>query len=194
MGLIDFARLVIDALEASDVEYLLGGALAVAAWAEARSTQDVDIVVNVPVEKMGALSQELEKRDMLVPADIILDNFLETRGDLPVGAIHLYTGYKAELFLVRPGDEYRATAFARRQRVDLGPPLGEVYVHAPEDLILYKLRYFSLSQQPKHVRDITSILLSQGTALDLAYIEAWAERLGLTLVWKQVQQQALKRK
>ena len=193
MELSDFMRLVLDALEAAGVEYMIGGAVAVWAWGEARTTRGFDVVVNVPVEKMGPLSQELEKRDMLVPADIILDNFLETRGDLPVGAIHLYTGYKAELFLVRPGDEYRATAFARRQRVDLGPPLGEVYVHAPEDLILYKLHYFSLSQQPKHVRDITSILLSLGAALDLAYIEAWAERLGLTLVWKQVQQQASSR-
>ena len=67
IGLIDFARLVIDALEASRVDYMLAGALAVAAWAEARSTQDVDIVVNVPVEQMHCLSEELEKRDMLVP-------------------------------------------------------------------------------------------------------------------------------
>ncbi|MFQ5859564.1 MAG: hypothetical protein ACE5LU_28535, partial [Anaerolineae bacterium] len=114
IGLIDFTRLVIDALEASEVEYMVAGALAVAAWAEARSTQDVDMVVNVPVERMGRLSKELEKRDMLVPTDIILDLFLETRGDPAVNAIHLYTGYKADLFLLRPGDAYRETAFGRR--------------------------------------------------------------------------------
>ena len=37
IGLIDFARLVIDALEASGAEYMLGGALAVAAWARTGS-------------------------------------------------------------------------------------------------------------------------------------------------------------
>lgn len=193
IGLIDFARLVIDALEASGVDYMLAGALAVAAWAEARSTQDVDIVVNVPVEQMRRLSEELEKRDMLVPADIILDLFLETRADLPVNAIHLYTGYKAELFLLRPGDVYRQTAFARRRLVDLAPPLGEVYVHAPEDLILNKLHYFGISQQPKHVRDITSILLALGDELDLDYIETWAERLSLINLWREVQVQAQRR-
>ncbi|MBL7065902.1 MAG: hypothetical protein ISS49_17130, partial [Anaerolineae bacterium] len=46
------------------------------------------------------------------------------------------------IFLLRPGDVYRQTAFARRRLVDLAPPLGEVYVHAPEDLILNKLHYF----------------------------------------------------
>lgn len=190
MGLIDFARLVIDTLEASGVEYMLAGALAVAAYAEARSTQDVDIVVNVPVEQMRRLSEELEKRDMLVPVDIILDLFLETRADLPVNAIHMYTGYKAELFLLRPGDVYRETAFGRRRLVDLGPPLGKVYVHAPEDLILNKLRYFGISQQPKHMRDITSILLALGDELDFGYLETWAERLSLTTLWQQVQRQA----
>ncbi len=193
MGLIDFACLVINALEASGVDYMLVGALAVAAWAEARSTQDVDVVVNVPVEQMRRLSEELEKRDMLVPADIILDLFLETRADLPVNAIHLYTGYKAELFLLRPGDVYREIAFGRRRLVDLGPPLGEVYVHAPEDLILNKLHYFSISQQPKHVRDITSILLALGDELDLDYIETWAERLSLIHLWREVQVQAQRR-
>lgn len=188
MGLIDFARLVLDALEASDVEYMVAGALAVAAWAEARSTQDVDLVANVPVERMGRLSEELEKRNMLVPTDVILDIFLEPRGDLAVNAIHLDTGYKAELFLLRPGNEYRELAFGRRRLVDMGPPLGEVHVHAPEDLILNKLHYFSISQQPKHVRDITSILLAQGDELDMDYIEAWAERLGVTSLWQEVQQ------
>lgn len=188
MGLIDFARLVLDALEASDVEYMVAGALAVAAWAEARSTQDVDLVANVPVERMERLSEELEKRNMLVPTDVILDIFLEPRGDLAVNAVHLDTGYKAELFLLRPGNEYRELAFGRRRLVDMGPPLGEVHVHAPEDLILNKLHYFSISQQPKHVRDITSILLAQGDELDMDYIEAWAERLGVTSLWQEVQQ------
>jgi hypothetical protein len=189
LGLIDFARLVLDALEAVGVDYMLGGALAVAAWAEARSTQDVDLVVSIPLEQMQRLSEELEKREMLVPVDIILDTFLENRADLPINAIHLHAGYKAELFLLRSGDELRASAFSRRRLVDLGPPLGEVYVHAPEDLILYKLLYFRLSRQPKHIRDITSILLSLGDMLDCTYIDAWVQRLGLTAVWEEIQQQ-----
>ena len=193
MGLIDFARLVIDALETSGVDYMLAGALAVAAWAEARSTQDVDLVVHIPFENIPLLSAELEKRDMLVPFDIILDLLLKSEGDLPVNAIHLYTGYKAELFLHRSGDTYRETALARRRLVDLGPPLGQVYVHAPEDLILNKLRYFGLSQQPKHIRDIISILLAIGDQLDMAYIEDWAARLGLTTLWGEVFDQALER-
>jgi hypothetical protein len=187
----DFMRLVLDALEAADVEYLIGGAVAVWAWGEARTTRDFDLVVNIPFENIPLLSQELEKRDMLVPVEVILDLLTKRRGDLPINAIHLYTGYKAELFLLRPDDTYRATALARRRLVDLGPPLGQVYVHSPEDLILNKLRYFNLSHQPKHVRDITSILLEMGDELDLAYLEKWVAHFDLTTVWREVREQAL---
>jgi hypothetical protein len=82
----------------------------------------------------------------------------------------LYSGYKAELFLLRPGDVYRAQALERRLLVDLGSPIGEVWVHSPEDLILYKLRCFRISHQPKHVRDIASIMLTLGDELKLDYI------------------------
>jgi hypothetical protein len=179
-----FLRLVLAALDASGVDYMIGGAVAVWAWGEPRATLDLDLVVNIPLEAINRLSQELSRRDMLVPADIILGNILETRADLPINAIHVHSGYKADLYPLREGDELRASAFIRRQRVDLGKPLGEVFLHSPEDLIIYKLWYYSLSQQTKHVRDITSIVQTLGDALDDAYIEFWARKKGLTSIWE----------
>ena len=189
ISIVDFARIVIDALESAGADYMLGGALAIAAWAEARSTQDVDMVVSVPLENFKRLSEELEARDMLVPVEVILDSFLENRADIPVNAIHLHTGYKAELFLLRDGDALRESAFARRKLADLGPPLGKVYVHAPEDLILYKLHYYRVSHQTKHVRDITSIILTLMDDLDYGYLDHWVQRLGLITFWNEVQKQ-----
>ena len=179
----DFVRLVIQALEAADVSYMIGGAVAAWAWGEPRSTLDLDLVVNIPIESVNRLSKELEKRDMLVPADIILDNILETWADLPIRAIHIYSGYKADLFPLREGDDLRASAFERRQRIDFGEPLGEVYLHSPEDLIIYKLWYYSISQQTKHTRDITSIVISLGADLDFEYIDGWVKKKGLTSLW-----------
>jgi hypothetical protein len=177
MDFADFMRLVLDALNATGIEYLIGGAIAVWAWGEARTTRDFNLVVNLPLERIAELSQELKKRGMLVPVEVMVDLLAKREDDLPINAIHLHTGYKAELFLLRYGDTYRETALARRRLVDLGPPLDEVYVHAPEDLILNKLYYFSLCQQPKHVRDIASILLTVGDELDMDYLERWVVRL-----------------
>jgi len=181
-----FLKLVIEALNAAGVEYLIGGAIAEWAWGEPRATQDLDLVVKIPIKSINRLSKELKKRDMLIPAEIILDNILEDRADIPINAIHMYSGLKADLYPVREGDELRQSAFQRREQVDYGPPIGKVYVHSPEDLILYKVMYFGLSQQSKHSRDIAANLRSKKNELDLDYIEGWATRLGLSSLWKEM--------
>jgi hypothetical protein len=183
-----FVREVLDALHAADVTYLVGGAVALWAWGEPRTTADLDLVIDLPIESMGALSLELEKRDMLVPVDIMLDLWLEDRADLPINAIHMVSGYKAEMFLLKPGDALRESSLQRRRLVDLGPSLGEVYIHSPEDLILNKLRFYRISQQTKHVRDIASIVLYQADALDMAYIERWVQTLNLADEWQEILQ------
>jgi hypothetical protein len=181
-----FLKLVLEALEAAGVEYLIGGAIAEWAWGEPRATQDLDLVINLPIEAVSQFSKELEKRDMLVPAEIILDTIMEDRADIPINAIHIYSGLKADLYLVRDGDELRQSAFQRRQRVDYGPPIGQVYIHSPEDLILYKLMYFGISQQSKHSRDIAAILRAKKNQLDFEYMEKWVTRLGLSSLWKEM--------
>ncbi len=76
LDIAEFLKLVIDALEAAGVEYLIGGAIAEWAWGEPRATQDLDLVVNIPIKAVNKLSKELEKRDMLIPAEIILDSII----------------------------------------------------------------------------------------------------------------------
>jgi len=186
LDIVGFLKLVLEALKAAHIDYLIGGAIAGWAWGEPRATQDIDIVINLPIESVGKLSKELEKRDMLVPAEIILDTLLEDRADIPINAIHMHSGLKADLYPVRSGDELRLSAFQRRQRVDYGPPIGRVYVHSPEDLILYKLLYFSISQQPKHSSAIDAMLWTKKDQIDLGYIEEWTTRLGLSSLWKEM--------
>ena len=186
LDITDFLKLILECLEVAEVEYLIGGAIAEWAWGEPRATQDLDLVINLPIQAVGRFSKELEKRNMLVPADIILDAMIEDRADIPLNAIHMYSGLKADLYLMRDGDLLRQSAFQRRVLVDYGPPIGNVYVHSPEDLILYKLMYLGLSGQPKHARDIAAILRAKKDQLDFGYIEEWVAQLGLGSVWKEM--------
>jgi hypothetical protein len=189
IGFLEFARLVLDALEAADVEYLIGGAVGLWAWGEIRTTQDFDLVITLPYDRIVPLSKELGRRNMLVPPDVIVDLLLQPEGDLPINAIHMNTQYKAELFLLRPGDRFREITLARRRLVDLGQPLGEVYVHSPEDLILNKIHYYSLSRQTKHVRDIASMMVVSPDLIDTDYIADWVTALGLTDTWQEMQEE-----
>ena len=163
---------------------MLGGSLALAAWGEPRSTLDVDLVVDLPVEQMPRLAEALARRGINLPAELMLDLWLEQRGDVALVAYHPVAGFKAELFMQRPGNRLRASALARRRPVDLGAPLGVVNLHTPEDLMLYKLQYYDLSEQTKHVRDILGILLARGPALDWDYLNRWVGELQLTKVWQ----------
>ena len=181
-----FLRLVIDALNAARVEYLIGGANAEWAWGEPRATQDLDLVVKIPIKSINKLSKELEKRDMLVPAEIISDAVVEDRVDIPINALHMHSSFKADLYPVREGDELRQSALRRREQVNYDPPIGKVYIHSPEDLILYKLMYFGLRQQSKHSRNIAAILKSKKNELDMNYIEQWASRLEVCSLWKEM--------
>src|SRR5215208_415773 len=136
LDLAGFLNLVIEAMDAAGVEYLIGGAIAEWAWGEPRATQDLDLVVKIPIKSINKLSKELKKRDMLIPAEIILDNILEDRADIPINAIHMYSGLKADLYPVREGDELRQSAFKRREQVDYGPPIGKVYIYEVRSLVV----------------------------------------------------------
>lgn len=61
-----------------------------------------------------------------------------------------------------------------------------IHLHSPEDLIVYKLWYYSLSQQTKHLRDITSIVLTLEDKLDKGYIRRWAEEKGINTLWNEL--------
>lgn len=186
ISILAFARLVLDALDATQLEYMIGGSFALYAWGEVRTTRDFDLVVHLPGQKIRRLSQELEKRQMLVPPEILLDLLIQPEGDLPVNAIHLDSGYKAEMFLLRTDDTFRAVCLARRRLVDLAEPLGLVYVHAPDDLIINKVRYYGLSRQTKHIRDIASILAMSGDEIEWAHLLKWTRQLDLVPVWLEV--------
>ena len=49
-----------------------------------------------------------------------------------------------------------------------------------------KLVYYEEGGSEKHIRDITSLLRTQGDAIDRAYIEQWADRLGVDGAWRVV--------
>ena len=140
LDLVEFLKLVIDALTSAGVDYMIGGAIAAWAWGEPRATQDLDLVVNIPMDSVVALANELKKRDMPVPPEIILDALLENRTDLPVNVIHMYSGLKADLFPVRAEDELRQVVLPALLRTEHPPHLVDSFVPSGEQPLEVQLR------------------------------------------------------
>jgi len=83
--------------------------------------------------------------------------------------------------MVRKERAFSLAELGRRQRADI---LGvSTWVASPEDTILSKLEWSALAGgSARQMGDVRGVLAAQGTALDRAYLAAWAERLGVAAV------------
>ena len=169
--------LVVRVLDELGITYVVGGSLASSAHGEARTTQDVDIVVDlraalvVPlIERLqGAFYADVERARQAV----------ERRGSFNI--IHLPTMSKIDLFVAGDTAAERAQ-MERRQRLPLpGLPEVTLALASPEDVIVQKLRWFRLGNEvsERQWRDALGIVRVQGEALDRAYLRQAARGLGV---------------
>lgn len=77
---------------------------------------------------------------------------------------------------MRKNSPHGICEFGRRRRVPFIEGM-DVWVAAPEDVIIKKLAYYNEGHSEKHISDIKSILVH--TDVDLTYVESWVKRLGL---------------
>lgn len=101
---------------------------------------------------------------------------MATRGS--VNLIHVESSIKIDLFIAggTPLDE---SLLRRRHVAIVGDPPREMFVHAPEDILLQKLRWFRLGGETseRQWRDVLGIVQVQGARLDRSYLDEGASTL-----------------
>lgn len=80
-------------------------------------------------------------------------------------------------FIIKKSDPFSLEQFKRRQRKKLG--LEKIEVISPEDLVLAKLVWARQTASALQEKDIRNVLQVLGASLDFAYLEKWAETLGI---------------
>ena len=169
---------VIETLDRLGIDYYIGGAVASLAHGIYRTTADVDIIAEVPLEKVVAFVQSL-KEAYYVDADMIKDA-IRHRSEFNV--IHLDTMFKVDIFLPkrRPFDQ------AVRQRVQKSELkiLDErsfFNMESPEDVILTKLEWYKVGggASERQWGDILGVLKVQKQKLDREYLRRWAKEIGV---------------
>jgi len=179
----EFARSVIETLESLGFAYSIGGSFASMYYGELRTTQDIDISVVLPLEEANRFVQAFQALGYHIYLDVIVNALIEEQ---PFNIIDAESGYKADIFLIDPDEpsELEQSAIARRRRevydLDTG---AETYLYAPEDVIVYKLKYYLSGRMDKHLRDIAAMLMVQGDLFDFDYLEQWATRVGAAELW-----------
>jgi hypothetical protein len=178
-----FLRSVIKVLEDLKLTYAIGGSVASSAYGEARSTHDVDISVVLPVDQVLPFTEAFQALGYYVFLDAVLDAII---GRQMFNIIDARSGYKADIFPVDPDTPtFQESQVLQRCRPGIydASSGAEAVLFSPEDVIVYKLKYYLEGRMTKHLRDIGAMLTAQGDALDYAYIGEWAERIDAAEVW-----------
>lgn len=165
MSQLELLHIVINRLIALGINHMLVGSYASSYHGESRSTHDIDIVVDLPPEKIAAF---IDSFDL---ARYYLSEIAFREGRM-ANIIDTLSGDKVDLFFLR-SDEASQREFSRRQS---GSVLGvEIDIATAEDVILSKLRWdqqLGGSQQQRN--DVFNILRIRGGDLNIDYLKRHA--------------------
>lgn len=170
--------LVIDAMDALGVPYLIGGSLASAVHGVLRATLDTDLVADLRLEHAEPLARALGGT-FYVDAESIREAVLHQRS---FNVIHLETMFKVDVFVVKKRPFHHSQMERRMAQVIATDPDRTAYVATAEDTILAKLEWYRMSGDvsEQQWRDVLGVMKVQADRLDLAYLRQWAAQLNIS--------------
>jgi hypothetical protein len=175
---------VIDALEAAGVPYMLVGSFSSNLYGIARSTRDVDFVVQLGEVTPGQLADKLGPAFRLDP-QMSFETITATQR---LVASHRASAFKIEFFLLSD-DPHDRERFARRRREMM--PEHETYVASPEDVIITKMRWSRAGNRRKDIDDVRNVIRVQRDSLDWTYVERWCDAHGTRSILDQTRAEAM---
>ena len=172
-------------LESAGIEYMLTGSFASSLHGEPRATHDVDLVVAIDAPVSNILIRAFSSPDYYLSDSAVLEAIrLRTMFNL----IDTRSGDKVDFWVLTDGPFDRSRFARKRAEMVFG---GKIYVSSPEDTILAKLDWSKRSGgSEKQFGDALGVYEVQYGTLDMGYLELWAERLGVTALWRRLRDEA----
>lgn len=184
----DAAVLLFETLDQLGIHYAVGGSFASSFHGIARATQDLDLVVELPANRVKDLYEAVSPH-FYADEETMLDAI---RRGLSFNLIHLDSGFKFDLFVAGRHPLGR-DQLRNRRRVSTallgGAPLDVSMVSA-EDIVLAKLLWYRAGGEvsERQWNDLVSLVQVQRDHADYTYLETQATRLGvadlLARLWK----------
>lgn len=157
MSVSDFYIRVLKALDEIGAPYMIVGAFGGSVFGIARSTNDIDILVDLQEKDCYAISERLPLPRYYADPEMI-KNSIEM--GIMFNLIDTEEGARADLVPLKREPKYQL-AFNRRVRATFTDPSGqsfEAWVAQPTDIIIGKLRAWEEGRSNKHPKDIFAIL------------------------------------
>jgi hypothetical protein len=167
---------LVEALEHLGIAYQVGGSVASSAHGVARSTNDVDLVVDMQSEHVAPLCKALGKA-YYAPPELLLEAI---EHNSCANVLHLASGFKVDLFMKGAAPHQRA-ALARSIDRQLEPGERAFRIAALEDILLYKLQWFRAGgeQSDRQWSDVVGMVRLHRDRLDRTHLAHWCKQLGV---------------
>ena len=184
----ELLKRVIARLRQAGIEHMLTGSVVSSLQGEPRATHDIDVVISIrgtSAQMAGALKTAFPEPDYFLDEDAAraaitartMFNMIDAR-----------EGDKVDFWMLTD-EEFDQRRFARRITEDFEG--ATLVVSRPEDTILGKLKWSAMSGgSEKQFTDALRVYEVQHGQLDQAYLDAWAERLGVSALLERLRGQA----
>jgi hypothetical protein len=179
----DFIRHTIGVLHSLEIPYAVVGSFACLVHGERRNTQDIDIVVELPMSKVAEFCAAFPSKHYFVSEQAVRD---AVNRRFQFNVLCTTSGDKLDAIFPPPG-EWGIGQIARSRVIEFAPELS-IAVASPEDTILGKLWYYNEGRSEKHLRDIAGILEVSGDRIDKDFIADWAAKMGYLETWQAILQ------
>ncbi len=168
---------MVEALEHAGIAYMVTGSFASSFHGQARSTQDIDIVISATADQLRALVAQFQSDDYYADIESAL-SALEHRSMFNI--VELSSGWKVDL-IMRKNRPFSLEEFSRRISIEL--PGTRMFLVSAEDLIIAKLEWAKEGTSLRQIEDVAGIIKTRRTKLDIGYIERWIGELSLEHEW-----------
>jgi hypothetical protein len=177
----ELLRFVVSVLERLKLPYFVTGSTVTIFYGEPRFTNDIDIVVDLPLDAVDEFCRQFPEDDFYVSQTAASD---AVRRCAQFNIIQPRSGLKVDVIVPSPTD-FNRSRFARARRVQAGEGWDASF-SSPEDAILKKMEFYREGGSDKHLRDIAGVLKTSSQEIDRAYIGQWAVKLGLEEIWRAI--------
>jgi hypothetical protein len=168
-------------LERLAIPYMITGSVASSLHGEPRMTHDADIVVDLDTHSLDRLLEAVSAAGFYVGSDTA-HRALQSRRQFNV--IEPTSGFKIDLIVLKERS-YSRHEFERRRVMRLNSTLT-ASVASPEDSILSKLEWSRKAGESAVQMSDAAVARVAGAALDVGYIERWAQELGVLELWDRI--------
>lgn len=169
---------VLAVLDKLGLQYMVGGSFASSTWGHSRQTNDLDLILQLPSERVADLVEAFTEEYSLSLQEV--ERAVQSKEAYRDFQLLDNEGYfKVDVFLLND-TPYEQSEFSRRTLRELMPGVFAPCSSA-EDIVLRKLQWYDLGgrRSDRQWNDIQGVLVIRFDLLDFGYMRTWGTRVGI---------------